>query len=70
MNSCNLIQTRGLSLDCLAAALLRMELEIGLQDDVRVFVPQPVKPVVGQIEIEDALAGKTESKIYFYLSIN
>jgi hypothetical protein len=47
-----------------------MELEIGLQDDVRVFVPQPVKPVVGQIEIEDALAGKTESKIYFYLSIN
>jgi len=41
----------------LAAALLRMELEVRLQDDVRVFVPQPVKPVVGKIEIKDVLAG-------------
>jgi hypothetical protein len=41
----------------LAAALLRMELEVRLQDEVRIFVPQPVKPVVGKVEIEDALTG-------------
>lgn len=43
----------------LAAALLRMELEMGLQDEVRVFVPQPVETVVGKIEIEDVLTGNT-----------
>lgn len=41
----------------LAAALLRVELEVRLQDDVRVFVPQPVKAGIGKIEIEDVLTG-------------
>lgn len=45
------------TVDRLAAALLRMEIEIGLQDEVRVFVPQPVKPVIGKIERKDILAG-------------
>jgi len=45
------------TVNCLAAALLRMELEIGIQDEVRVFVMQPVKPIIGQVEIEDVLAG-------------
>jgi len=45
------------TVDPLSAALLWVDLEVRLQDDVRVFVPQPVKPVVGQIEREDVLTG-------------
>lgn len=45
------------AVDRLAAALLWMELEIGLQDEGQVFVPQPMEPVVGKVEMEDVLAG-------------
>jgi hypothetical protein len=43
----------------LVAALLRMELKIGIRDKVLVFVPPPVKPIIVQVEIEDVLAGNT-----------
>jgi hypothetical protein len=39
--------------------MLRMKVEIRLPDKIRAFVPQPVKPAVGKVEMKDALDGNT-----------